>query len=173
MDYESYFSETMSFNTSIGMITSTPVLKEVAEALSLDVMDTQTVEEDLEISFFREWRSRIKSNIKRLIKSVLPEKKEQENTGQVPLTPEMQEKMRIQSLVGMLKGKITVEQVPDTRLLDIRVRDKDPERAAAIANTVAEKFMEFNLENRMEASRQNLEWLNNELYDLRKKLEDE
>lgn len=173
MDYESYFSETMSFNTSIGMITSTPVLREVVTALSLDVMDTQTVEEDLEVSFINEWRSRIKDNIKRLVKSVLPEKKKQESPEQEPLSPEMQESLRIQSLVGILKGKITVEQVPDTRLLDIRVRDKDPERAAAIANTVAEKFMEFNQTNRMEASRQNLEWLNNELYDLRKQLEDD
>jgi uncharacterized protein involved in exopolysaccharide biosynthesis len=172
MDYESYFSETMSFNTSISMITSSPVLKEVAEALSLDAMDSKTAEENLEISFIREWRSRIKSNIKRLVKSVLPKKETQESTEK-PLSPEIVEKKRIQTLVGMLNGKITVEQVPDTRLLNILVRDKDPERAAAIANTVAEKFMEFNLVNRMEASRQNLEWLNNELYDLRKKLEDD
>ncbi len=66
-----------------------------------------------------------------------------------------------------------MEQVRDTRLLNIAVRDKDPELAAAMADTLVEMFMQFNLGNKMEASRQTLEWLNNELYDLRTKLEED
>jgi uncharacterized protein involved in exopolysaccharide biosynthesis len=66
-----------------------------------------------------------------------------------------------------------VEQIRDTRLLNISVKDKDPELAAAMANTLAAKFMEFNLANKMDASKQTLAWLNEELYDLRKKLEDD
>lgn len=170
MDYENWFSEMISFNTSIDMLTSTAVLKEVVSALNLDAMDTKQAEEDLEISFIKEWRTKIKANIKLLLKNFLPKK--EESTEPLP-PPEIQENLRLQSLVGMLKGKITVEQIEDTRLLEIRVRDKDPERAAAIANTVAVKYMEFNMANRMAASKQNLEWLNNELYDLRKKLEDD
>jgi uncharacterized protein involved in exopolysaccharide biosynthesis len=73
----------------------------------------------------------------------------------------------------MLKEKIEVEQIRGTRLMEIRAMDRDPELAAAIANTVAVKFMEFNVASRIAASRQNLEWLNNELYELRKKLEDD
>lgn len=169
-DYESYFSEQMSFNTSISMITATPVLRRVVTALNLDAMQAEKAAEDLEVSFIREWRSKIKANIKLLVKNFLPEK---QPPVEPVLSPEEQENIRNQSLISMLRGKISVEQIPDTRLLNISVRDKDPQRAAAIANAVVNKYMEFSLTSRMDASKQNLEWLNNELYDLRRKLEED
>ncbi|MCF8113360.1 MAG: GumC family protein [Desulfotignum sp.] len=159
-DYESYHSQTMTFNTSIKMITSTPVIKELIAALNLDAR-----EQDLEISFIKNWISQLKANVKRLLKK--------DEDTKILLTPEEQENRKMQALIAKIKEKITVEQVRDTRLLNLSVRDKDPELAAAMVNTLAKKFMEFNLANKMEASRQTLEWLNNELYDLRKKLEDD
>ena len=162
MDFESYHSQSMTFNTSIDMIKSTAVLKRVIQALNLDARQE---EQNLEISAVREWIARIRTNLKRLLKTG--------NESGVPLTPSEIENRRIQALVAMLRNKIEVSQIRDTRLLEISVKDKDPERAAAIANTLAEKFMEFNLANKMEASRQTLEWLNNELYDLRTKLEED
>jgi uncharacterized protein involved in exopolysaccharide biosynthesis len=158
-DYESYHSQTMTFNTSIRMITSTPVIEEMIQALNLDAQD-----KDLEISFFKDWISRLVSNIKMLIAT--------EDTGS-PLSPEEEENRKMQALIKTIKEKINVENIRDTRLLNISVKDKDPELAAAMANILAQKFMEFNLANKMAASRQTLEWLNNELYDLRKKLEDD
>lgn len=161
-DYESYHSQTMTFNTSIDMITSTAVLKRVIEALNLDAKQE---EQDLEISVVREWVTRVKGNIKQLLKT-------DDESGEL-LTPAEIENRCLQGLVGMLRSKIEVSQIRDTRLLEISVKDKDPERAAATANTLAEEFMQFNLANKMEASRQTLEWLNNELYDLRTKLEED
>jgi polysaccharide biosynthesis transport protein len=166
-DYESYHSQTMTFNTSIKTITSTPVIAEVIAALKLDAADR---DQDLEVSVVRQWISSTRDNVRLLLKDFL--QKEEEKQAD-PLTPEQQADRRMQGLISMVRGKITVEQIRDTRLLNISVRDKDPERAAAIADTLAKKFMEFNLANKMEASRQTLEWLNNELYDLRKKLEDD
>jgi len=158
-DYESYHEQTMTFNTSIKMITSTPVIKEVIEALNLDAQDR-----DLEVSFLRQWLSGLKSNVKLLLKK---------DDNPIPLPPKEMENRRIQGLVNAVRNKITVEQVRDTRLLNIAVKDKDPELAAAIANALVAKFMEFNLANKMDASKQTLAWLNEELYDLRKKLEDD
>jgi polysaccharide biosynthesis transport protein len=158
-DYESYRDHTMTFNTSIEMIISTPVIKEVIDALNLDAED-----KDLEVSFIRQWLSQLKDNVKLLLKK---------DDNQIPLPPKEMENRRIQGLVNAVRNKITVEQVRDTRLLNISVKDKDPELAAAIANTLAAKFMEFNLANKMDASKQTLAWLNQELYDLRKKLEDD
>ena len=161
-DFESYHSQTMTFNTSIRMITATPVIKEMITALDLDAPDKA---EHLEISFVRQWITLLKANIRQL---VMPEA-----SSESSLTPEEAENQRRQALVAMVREKITVEQLRDTRLLNISVKDRDPELAAAMVNTLAEKFMAFNLSNRMDASRQNLEWLNNELYDLRRKLEED
>jgi uncharacterized protein involved in exopolysaccharide biosynthesis len=158
-DYESYHSQTMTFNTSIKMIKSTPVIKAVIEALNLDAED-----KDLEVSFIRQWLSGLKTNIKLLIRR---------DDNQIPLSPEERQNRKMQELIAKVQEKITVEQIRDTRLLNISVKDKDPELAAAMANTLAAKFMEFNLANKMDASKQTLAWLNEELYDLRKKLEDD
>ncbi len=159
-DYESYHSQTMTFNTSINMIKSTPVIRKVIEALNLDSREKK----DLEVSFIRQWLSGLKANIKQLIKK---------DDNRIPLSPEEIQNRKMQALIAQIRGKITVEQVRDTRLLNISVKDKNPELAAAIANTLVEEFMAFNMANKMDASKQTLAWLNEELYDLRKKLEDD
>ena len=157
-DYENYHSQTMTFNTSIKMIKSTPVIEGLINELKLDGMN-----QDLEVSYVRELISRIKSNLKLLL---------QAETGEGRSLQEV-ENMKRQRLIEKVKKKIEVSQIRDTRLLNISVRDKDPELAAAMVNTLARKYMEFDLGNRMESSKQTLEWLNNEMYELRKKLEDD
>jgi polysaccharide biosynthesis transport protein len=169
VDVENHISEQKTFDTSMKMINFTAVLDAVVAVLNLDAWDPEQAKEDLEISFFSEWRAKITANIKLLAKSLVPKK--EEDTG--PLSPEVEADLHHRFLVDLLKEKITVEQIRGTRLLEISAMDRDPELAAAIANTVAVKFMEFNMASRVAASRQNLEWLNNELYDLRKKLEDD
>ena len=159
-DYESYHSQTMTFNTSIKMLKSTPVIKMVIRELKLDAPNA---DQDLEVSFIKELISQFKSNVKLLLQM----------DNHSDLSPEEKENIRQQALIAAVKEKITVEQVRDTRLLNVSVKDKDPELAAAMVNALARKYMEFNLANKMESSKQTLEWLNNELYSLRKKLEDD
>jgi uncharacterized protein involved in exopolysaccharide biosynthesis len=157
-DYESYHSQTMNFNTSIKTIKSSPVIREVIKALNLDAED-----KDLEVNFFRQWVSNLKGNIKQLLVK--------EDDTELSLEEIRNRKM--QELIAKVQEKVTVEQIRDTRLLTISAKDKDPKLAAAIANTLTTKFMEFNLTNKMNASKQTLAWLNQELYDIRKKLEDD
>jgi len=47
--------------------------------------------------------------------------------------------------VALLQKRLDVEQVPDTTLLDIRVKSDQPEEAARIANTIAEVYREQRL----------------------------
>jgi len=155
-----YASQTMTFNTSIKMIQSTPVILKVIAALKLDAENN---DQDLEVNPVKELISQFKANIKLLLKM---DKKQE-------LPPEELENRKIQALISMVKGKINVEMVRDTRLLNLSIKDKDPLLAANMANMVARKYMEFNLGNKMESSKQTLEWLNDELYGLRKKLEDD
>ena len=157
-DYESYHSQTMTFNTSIKMITSIPVIREVITALKLDAENN-----DLEVNFVREIISQFKANIKLLLNS--------DEAGK--FSPEELKNREMQELIATIQEKINVQQIRDTRLLKMSVKDKDPERATNMVNMLAKKYMEFNLTNKMESSKQTLEWLNNELYELRKKLEDD
>ncbi len=47
----------------------------------------------------------------------------------------------------------------DTQLVEIGVRDPDPERAATLANLVAEVYQDSNLESRTDAARSTQSWL--------------
>jgi len=159
-DFESYQSQTVTFNTSIKMIQSVPVVQQVIAELKLDAENN---DQDLEVSAIKKLISQLKANIKLLLKL----------DGAQGLSPEELAHRKAQALIAMVQEKIAVEQIRDTRLLNLSVKDKDPVLAADIANTLAQKYMEFDLGNKMDASKQTLAWLNNELYDLRKKLEDD
>ncbi|MEX1299586.1 MAG: Wzz/FepE/Etk N-terminal domain-containing protein, partial [Desulfotignum sp.] len=101
-DYESFHSQTMTFNTSIKMITSTPVITQTIQALNLDAQD-----KDLEISFIKKWLSQLKTNITQLLPAG--------ETGET-LTPEELENQEMQALIKIIQEKISVEQIRDTRL---------------------------------------------------------
>ena len=76
---------------------------------------------------------------------------------------------RHNQLITIIRSKITVQPLEETLLLNISVKDKNPKMAADIANTLARQYIEFNMANRMESSKETMEWLNNELYSLKKK----
>ncbi|CCK78943.1 GumC family protein [Desulfobacula toluolica] len=152
VDYESYMSQSMTFNTHFKLIKSLSVINKLIDSLKLDAKN-----ETLEINPIKEIISRFKANIKILLKMEESELSLHEKR---------------MGLITTVQDKIAINQVRDTRLLTIDVKDKDPVLAAKMSNTLAEKYIEFNLANKMESSTQTLEWLNNELYALRKKLED-
>ena len=42
----------------------------------------------------------------------------------------------------VLQGKLSLEPIKETRLVLLKVRDTDPERAATLANTIADAYIE-------------------------------
>ena len=76
------------------------------------------------------------------------------------------------SLARALAGQVSVKSVKDTRISQILVRDRKPERAALLANTFAETYIEANLDYKLEGSRAANAWLSEQEVELRKKLED-
>ncbi len=73
------------------------------------------------------------------------------NTGQVKnRTPEM--------LAGMVAGQTKIVPVKESRIANIVVRDRLPQRAALIANAMADAYIEKNLEYKMEESRTAQDW---------------
>ena len=76
-----------------------------------------------------------------------------------------------QALIGKLKGGLNVTPVPNTRLIDIRVTNPDPQLAAAIANAYSSGFVELNRRTKFESTQQASEWLSTQLADLEIKVE--
>lgn len=72
----------------------------------------------------------------------------------------------------ILMNRISVEQVEDTRLVEVSVTDNDPERAALIANAIIDAYIQKTLEDRMASSVAALEWLGEQLSELRNELDD-
>lgn len=151
-NYEDYMSHSMTFNTHFKLITSDPVIESLINTLELD----KEGEEDLGVNPVTQVIQQFKDNVKLLLQM---EKKD--------LSPHEKQL----ALMETVKEKISIDQIRDTRLLTVTVKDKNPGLAADMANTLANKYIEFNLSNKIESSKQTLGWLNNELYEMRKNLE--
>lgn len=157
LDYESYASEQLTFQTHFKIITSRPVLERVLAQMNLR-------DESFEPGLFTRFVTTVKANLKRLIAAVSPLSQKEE-----PLPPE---ELRLARRVRQLRSKIEIEGVRDTRLLSIHVEDNDPHIARDVANAVAETYALYDSDIRLESSRKMLDWLTKQLYDMRKKAAD-
>jgi capsular exopolysaccharide synthesis family protein len=68
--------------------------------------------------------------------------------------------------------QITIKPIKESRIAQLIVQDRKPQRAALLANTIAETYMEANLDFKLEGSRAAESWLGEQEVELRKKLED-
>jgi capsular exopolysaccharide synthesis family protein len=76
-----------------------------------------------------------------------------------------------EALAGSLLARLKVEQIKDTRLVHLIVRDASPERAKAIADAFADIYIEKTMEDRMASTVSALEWLGSQLDQLRQDLD--
>src|SRR5215471_14971511 len=71
-----------------------------------------------------------------------------------------------------LAGQVSVRPLKDSRVAQIVVNDRKAQRAALIANTVADTYIEYNLDYKLEGARTAMAWLAEQEADLKKQLED-
>lgn len=166
--YDSFYAEEKDFNTHFKLITSKSVLRLVADEIDLSLESDQ---EDLEsIHPLMRYLSRVKTNIKTIkttvkdyLRQFMPEDTKTEEPGET-----LVQNRKYQELLS----RITVMPVEETRIMEISVMDTDPERAVKIANGVAQKYIEFDLSTKLKSSTDKLSWMTDELYGVKKKLED-
>lgn len=151
LDYESYVSQSLTFNTHFKLITSRSVLEQVIKNLKLDR------EAELEVSPLKKFLSQFKKNIRLLL-----------GRKEKLLTP----REKLSKLIKKLQAKIDIEEVRDTRLLRVNAEDHDPAMARDIANVLAKAYIDFDINNRMRSSQNTLGWLTDHLYEMKKELED-
>jgi len=74
-------------------------------------------------------------------------------------------------VVRRFQGRLTVEPVRLSQLVRVSFESDDPDLAAKIANTVAETFIEADLEARYEMTQKASDWLSESMRGLRQKVE--
>jgi capsular exopolysaccharide synthesis family protein len=71
-----------------------------------------------------------------------------------------------------IAAQLSIKPLKDSRLALITVTDRKPQRAALIANTVAETYIEYNLDYKLEGARSAMAWLAEQEAELKRELED-
>ncbi|HOW45941.1 MAG TPA: polysaccharide biosynthesis tyrosine autokinase [Candidatus Aminicenantes bacterium] len=77
---------------------------------------------------------------------------------------------QISGAISGFLGGLGVENIEDTRLLEVSYVSADPNMAAYAVNTLFDKFVEFNLEMKAESSQQASEFLTTQIEDMRRTL---
>ncbi len=74
-------------------------------------------------------------------------------------------------MIEKLRRSINVDQIPGTYLVRITARDNSKEQSIRLANTMAEVYIEYNLQVKLSSARKTLVWLNEQIVDLRTKVQ--
>jgi capsular exopolysaccharide synthesis family protein len=74
-------------------------------------------------------------------------------------------------MTNFLMGSISVDKVTDSRIIKINVVHNNPEMAQKIANTLVDVYINKNIEKKIASYRDSLSWMNEQLIDLKKKVE--
>jgi succinoglycan biosynthesis transport protein ExoP len=71
-----------------------------------------------------------------------------------------------------IAAQVAVKPLKDSRLALITVSDRKPQRAALLANTIADTYIEYNLDFKLEGARSAMAWLAEQESDLKRQLEE-
>ncbi len=152
--HESFITQSLQFNTHFRLMKSRPVLEAVIRQLKLDRLDRL---KSIETRPWKRLVNQFKKNFYLLM-------------GLGNQNPPSRESLK--ALIGRLSGKIHAGGVRDTLLMRISVEDHDPVMAKDIANTLAKAYIQFDIANRMKSSQNTVSWMGDQLYEMKKKLED-
>ncbi|MDY6949987.1 MAG: GumC family protein [Thermodesulfobacteriota bacterium] len=159
VDYETYASESLTFQTHFKLIKSRPVLSKVYEVLNLEAGMDQNASAGMVALFV----DNVRRNLNKLVLLF-------QGRSSGPAPPEGQEQAI--DPVALLEKKIDVEQVRNTRLVLVSARDQDPAMAQSMANAVCNAYIQYNMDLRLQATQGVLSWLADEMGKMKEKLEE-
>ena len=85
--------------------------------------------------------------------------------------PQREEDKENNFLIGAYLGRLSVEPVRQSRLVNVSFEGKDPQMVAKIANAHAQLYIESNIERKFSASQEAVGWLNQRIKEEEKKLQ--
>jgi capsular exopolysaccharide synthesis family protein len=80
-------------------------------------------------------------------------------------------RLTLEQATNALRGQVTIEPVKYSQLVHIRVDDRNPSRAVRISDTVAEVYIDQNLQTAVNASSESVVWLEVQLEHVKRDLE--
>jgi capsular exopolysaccharide synthesis family protein len=75
------------------------------------------------------------------------------------------------ALIGDLKGRLHIEPLKDSRIVQVSFESSDPELAARIVNALVSNYIEFSFRARYDFTRHASGWMEQQIDDLRAKVE--
>jgi capsular exopolysaccharide synthesis family protein len=164
-DDDLYYPQ-LTINTHLFRLTSEPVLEEVVVKLKLnqDGRFTDTGSK----TFLEALESLGHRSAPRADEEVI-EPATNEINAELPRTPEESEKLA--SYVGMIAGGLRAEQVKETRTLKVTYTHTNPAIAAAVANCVAQTFIDRSFEKKTEKFTNASDWLDRTTRELKARVQ--
>lgn len=157
------------FNTQIQILTSAGLLGRVAKTLDLEHNQAflhPQLTQNLSL-----WGSM--KNLLGLNKNQAPPKPPEDYvlrpSSALP-NDDVAEANHLQPYVEMLQGALSVKQLSETRIIEIRFKHQDPEIAEKINNTIADTFVISNLERKTETTNSAGDFLQKRIADLQSEI---
>lgn len=153
-------ADTTAINTEVEVLTSRSLIGKVVADLNL--------QDDPEFNNALtppSWLDRLKARVKQMI-GLIPEVESDE-----PLTA-MDLRRNEEAVVANVTQHISVRNVPQSLVFEITANSTDPEKAAQIADAVAELYIRNQVEVKFDALEQATSWLSERVSSLRVELEE-
>lgn len=93
------------------------------------------------------------------------------NTPRGQAVPEGTKPMSAELAAQILRSRLTIEPVRDTRLVEVRLEDTDPARAQRVLSVLVDVYMQQNIEYVLESTSSAADWLRTQLDKLKGELE--
>lgn len=77
----------------------------------------------------------------------------------------------VESAAEMLRARVSVRAIQESRLVQVSVRDADPQRAQRVLNALLDVYVEQNLDATLDSAGKTAEWLDTQLGKLKTELE--
>jgi capsular exopolysaccharide synthesis family protein len=167
-----------------GMPANTAIIDTEAEVLRSRSLISKVVER-LDLTKNPEFNSSLRppselsqriDGVKSFIRGLMPFGKSEPEAVPPPApgSPEAieAEKTLNDRIVDSVRGAIAVARVGSTYIVEIKANSGNPKMAATLANTLAEEYLNNQLETKFEATRRAQDWLHERLSKLREDLRD-
>lgn len=157
-------SGTDYYQTQYKIIESRGVAREVIRRLRLDQSE----------EFFRKPKDDLLSSLRRSVRETVSfwiDSLVYLFKGKEVPSQSSEEVEQDNNLVSAFIGRIKVEPIRNSRLVDVSFEAKDPVLASKITNTLAVAYMDRNLETKLKAAQDAVKWLHERIEEERKKVE--
>jgi uncharacterized protein involved in exopolysaccharide biosynthesis/Mrp family chromosome partitioning ATPase len=87
-----------------------------------------------------------------------------------PTQSEMSPAEKERFLIAVLRGRLWVRRVGRSSVIDIAFSSSDPDKAATIANAIAQSYIDKDVQSKSDAAMQTSQWLSGRISDLREQV---